>query len=269
MSQEKKPLPVSNRSIGMSTLARSRLRYACQVIPFPATHRSILERIRSADADVRRVAFGDLAEGYWRPSYHYLRLHWRLPAEGAEDVVQAFFTTAFEKGYLERYDPAKAKFRTFLRMCLDRFVQNQQKADRADKRGGHATHLSLDFPGAEQELGALAAADLGDLDRFFHDETIRSLFARTVDAMTRAYSLEGKPIVFRVFERHDLTPTAEVTYASLAAELGLSIAQVTNYLHAARRKFRELALEHLRSVVGSDEEFRLEARDLFGLDVES
>jgi hypothetical protein len=91
------------------------LRYACRVIPFPATRRSVIERIRADDPEVRRTAFGDLAAGYWRPSYHYLRLHWRLPPEAAEDAVQAFFAVAFEKGYVERYDPSKARFRTFLR----------------------------------------------------------------------------------------------------------------------------------------------------------
>jgi hypothetical protein len=43
---------------------------------------------------------------------------------------------------------------------------------------------------------------------------------------------------------------------------------VTNYLHAARKRFREIALAHLHGLVGSDEEFRLEARELFGLEVE-
>jgi DNA-directed RNA polymerase specialized sigma24 family protein len=252
------------------------MRYAWQVIPFPATHRSVLERIRSNDAEERRIAFGDLAEGYWRPSYHYLRLHWRLTPEAAEDAVQAFFTTAFEKGYVERFDPAKARFRTFLRVCLDRFVQNQQKAERADKRGGGAAHLSLDFAGAELELegreialSSLREPSTSDLDRFFHDETVRALFGRTVAAMERAYATEGKPVVFRVFERHDLRPSADASYASVARELGLSTSQVTNYLHAARRRFRELALQHLRSVVASEAEFKIEARELFGIDVET
>ena len=71
--------------------------------------------------------------------------------------MQAFFAVAFEKGYVERYDPAKAKFRTFLRTCLDRFVQNLQKAERAEKRGGQVERLSLDFPGAERELAERAA----------------------------------------------------------------------------------------------------------------
>jgi len=236
---------------------------------FPVTHRSVLERVRSVDHEIRRAAFDDLAVGYWRPSYHYLRLHWRLSPDTAEDVVQSFFTTAFEKRYMDRYDPARARFRTFLRTCLDRFVQNYQKAERAEKRGGQQTHLSLDFPGAEQELAARPSREVSEVERFFHDETIRSLFARTVDAMQRAYETEGKPAVFRVFERHDLKPTPDVSYASVAAELDLTTAQVTNYLHAARRRFRETALAELRSLVGTDEEFRAEARELFGIEIDT
>lgn len=239
------------------------------MIPFPATRRSVVERIRSEDAEVRRVAFGDLAGGYWKPSYHYLRLRWRLSSEAAEDAVQAFFTTAFEKSYIERFDPAKAKFRTFLRVCLDRFAQNLRKAEGAHKRGGGASTLSLDFPGAERELDAMAAADLSDADRFFHDETVRFLFARTVESLRAACARERRDIIFQVFDRHDLRPSSETTYASVAAELDVSVSQVTNHLHSARRMFRNLALEHLREISATDEEFRREARDLLGVDVAS
>jgi DNA-directed RNA polymerase specialized sigma24 family protein len=244
------------------------LRYACRVIPFPPTRRSVIERIRADDAEVRRTAFGDLAAGYWRPSYHYLRLHWRLPPEAAEDAVQAFFAVAFEKRYVERYDPSKARFRTFLRTCLDRFVQNTQKAERAEKRGGGADRLSLDFPGAEQALAELASSDLRDLDRFFRDEMIRALFGRAVDDLRRLCEESGKAVIFEVFERHDLAPSPDVSYAGVAHDLGLSVSQVTNYLHAARRRFRELALGHLQGLCGTAEEFRLEARELFGVEVD-
>lgn len=241
--------------------------YPCRVIPFPATQRSVLERIRNGDAGVRQLAFGDLAQGYWKPSYHYLRLHWRLAPETAEDAVQAFFTVAFEKSYLERFDPAKAKFRTFLRVCLDRFVQNLKKAESAERRGGGSTTLSLDFPGAERELDAVASDGAADLDRFFHDETVRFLFARAVESLRQRLGADGRGAVYRVFELHDLQPTTDTSYATVAAELGLTTSQVTNYLHAARRIFRELALEHLRSISATHEEFRREALDLFGLDL--
>lgn len=237
------------------------------MIPFPATQRSVIERIRSGDDGVRRLAFGDLAQGYWKPSYHYLRLHWRLTPEAAEDAVQAFFTVAFEKSYIEKYDASKAKFRTFLRVCLDRFVQNLKKAESAERRGGAAQTLSLDFPGAEREMDAISSASVQNLDQFFHDETVRFLFARALESLRDRSRTSGRDVVYRAFELHDLHPRTDTTYATVATELGITTTQVTNHLHAARRQFRELALEHLRAISATDEEFRREAREIFGLDV--
>ena len=243
--------------------------YPCRVIPFPATQRSVLERIRSGDADVRRLAFGDLAQGYWRPSYHYLRLHWRLAPEAAEDAVQAFFTMAFEKSYVERYDPAKAKFRTFLRMCLDRFVQNLQKAE-----SRREARRRLDAPVARLS-GRRARAGRDRLRRSpatsIASSTTRpsaSLFARAVESLRDASSAKGAAwssgcSSCTICSRRRTRPTRRSQ-----RELGLTTSQVTNYLHAARRRFRELALEHLRVDLGdATRSSGVEARELFGLDV--
>ena len=230
---------------------------------FPPTHQSVIERVRSQDADERRLAFGDLAGGYWRAAYHYLRLQWRLSPEDAEDTVQAFFAVAFEKQYLEKFDPAKARFRTFLRTCLDRFAQNTMASGRAIKRGGGAEMLSLDFAGAERELSGRPPV-IGDAERFFHDETIRALFARAIDRMRRDLIVAGRAVVMEVFERHDIAPDSKTTYASIAADLSLSAAQVTNYLHQARQAFREAALAELRAISASDADFRQDAQALFG-----
>lgn len=224
--------------------------------------------MHSEDTESRRAAFGDLTTGYWRPSYQYLRLHWHLTAEDAEDVVQSFFATAFEKQYLEKYDATQARFRTFLRVCLDRFVQNTQKTERAAKRGGGATLLSLDFPGAERDLASLPPV-IGDAERFFHDETVRALFNRAVDAMRRRLADEQRLALFAVFELHDLQPDRDTSYASIARALNLTVAQVTNHLHAARRLFRTCALAELRAISATDAEYRDDARALFGADVDA
>jgi RNA polymerase sigma factor (sigma-70 family) len=243
--------------------------YACRVLRFPPTHRSAVERIQSGDPIIRQGAFAEIVEGYWRPAYFYLRLQWRLDAEDAEDALQGFFATAFEKGYLERFDASKARFRTFLRTCLDRFVQNQRKAARRIKRGGAFRLESLDFPSAERDIARVSAdAAAADRDEFFRTETIRALFGRTIESMRDAYAGEGRAVVFAVFERHDLDGPGERSYASVAEALGLTVSQVTNHLHAARRRFRDLAIQSLRSMTASDEEFRAEARELFGIEIE-
>src|SRR5439155_26153422 len=56
--------------------------------------------------------------------------------EDAKDLTQAFFTRTLEKNSFERYDPAQARFRTYLRTCVDGFVANERKSAGRIKRGG-------------------------------------------------------------------------------------------------------------------------------------
>jgi hypothetical protein len=53
-----------------------------------------------------------------------------------------------------------------------------------------------------------------------------------------------------------------ITYGDVARECGVAVSDVTNYLFAARRAFRRLLLERLRSVCGDAREFEAEARHL-------
>jgi RNA polymerase sigma factor (sigma-70 family) len=235
---------------------------------FPATRLSVLQQIRSPDRATRQHAYDSLVAAYWRPVYKYLRVRWRYVPEDAEDATQGFLAAAFEKQFFDRFDPAKARFRTFFRVCLDRFVQNQQKAERRLKRGGDHLLSSLDFENAEGELQRHEPVDPGDLDQYFRQEVVRSLFAAGVDAVRERCRQTGRLDQFALFERYDLSRPEGLTYADLAAETGLSAAQVTNHLAAMRRLFRNAVLERLRDMTGSEEEFRLEARDLLGAEVE-
>lgn len=236
---------------------------------FPPTRRSVLLAARDADPEVRRQAWETLAGSYWKPVYKVLRARWRLDREDAEDLTQEFFAAALAKGTFERYDPAKARFRTYLRTCLDGFAANERKAGQRLKRGGGQALLSLDFAGAEAELLRHGAGDGLDLDEYFHREWVRSLFDLAVGDLRRWCEAAGKEVHFRLFERYDLEgPDApeRPTYAQLAAEHGIPATQVTNYLAAVRRELRRLVLERLRELTGSEEEFRAEARSMLGVD---
>jgi RNA polymerase sigma factor (sigma-70 family) len=234
---------------------------------FPPTRLTLVQRIGSDDVGIRTSAFDALATAYWKPIYKYVRVQWRLDTGAAEDMTQAFLTAAYEKRFLERFDPAKARFRTFLRLCIDRFVQNQSRDAGRLKRGGRQLHVPLDFETAEGELRQHEAAVPADVDAFFHQEIVRALFARVVDRIRAACRHDGRDAWFDLFERYDLQPSDEVSYASLAQELGLTTTQVTNRLAAVRRRFREAVLDELRDMTTTDEEFRSEARELLGVEV--
>jgi hypothetical protein len=235
---------------------------------FPATRHSIIERIRAGGSEVRRQAFGDLLDGYWKPVYTYLRLTWRLDPDDAQDATQGFFAAAYEKGWLERFDPQKARFRTFVRICADRFVQHGREAAARTRRGGGVQLVPLDFEGAERDTLARLASPALDPDALFHQEFVRALFERAVRSVRVELEASGKSVPFTLFERYDLAPREGDSYAALAAERGLTIAQVTNGLALARRRFREHALDALRLLGGTEDEFRRDARELFGVEVE-
>jgi RNA polymerase sigma factor (sigma-70 family) len=233
---------------------------------FPPTRLSVVDRTRSGDEQTRRLAFEALIEAYWKPTYKYLRLKWTLDAEAAADLTQEFFTYALEKDVLTRYQPARARFRTYLRLCLDGFASNARKAERRLKRGGGSTPLSLDFEAAEGEIAHRGLSVPPDVDELFYQEWVRALFQRAV-ADLRAWSADtGRETMFMVFERYDLADEGaeRPTYAALAADLGLTATTVTNHLAAMRRQLRRVVLDRLRDLTTSDDEFEAEARRLLG-----
>jgi RNA polymerase sigma factor (sigma-70 family) len=233
---------------------------------FPPTRHSVIQRIRTDDPSARRDAFEDLVIGYWKPVYKYLRINWRLSDEDAQDLTQSFFSEAFQKSWLERYEPGRARFRTFVRLCADRLVMNAKQSAARAKRGGDAQTVSLDFAEAERELQAHHFSTPPDAEAFFHREFIRALFDRAVSAVRAEFESSGRSLHVQLFDRYDLAPSDGLTYAQLAQEFGLTTTQVTNYLAQVRRTFRERALEALRTLCGSDEEYRREARELFGIE---
>jgi DNA-directed RNA polymerase specialized sigma24 family protein len=232
-------------------------------LTFPATRESVLRAISSPDAEVRQRAWDALAAAYWRPVYTYLRLRWRADVEEAQDLTQGFFARALEKDFFARFDPARARFRTFLRTCLDGFVANERTAARRLKRGGGL--LAVDFAAAESELAQAGAAE-GDVEELFRREWIRGLFTAAVEELQRVCRQSGKEVPFALFERYDLDPPPEgrPTYAALAREFALPVTQVTNFLAAMRREFRRLVLERLRALTATEQEFRAETRDVLG-----
>jgi hypothetical protein len=118
---------------------------------------NLVDNMRAAagarDTAARRAAADALIRLYWRPAYGRLRLKWGLQPADAEDRVQEFFAGLLDGEVFTAYEPTRSRFRTYLRACLDRFAAKARRDEHRLKRGGGATHLPLDFAGAERELG--------------------------------------------------------------------------------------------------------------------
>jgi RNA polymerase sigma factor (sigma-70 family) len=222
---------------------------------FPATRLSVLEALGSADTETRTRALGVVAEGYWRPVCAYIAARWQLDRADAEDLTQGFFARALLVPLLERYDPARSRFRTYLRLCIDGHVRNARAAARRAKRDGAVTMVPL--TGRERAP-----------DEIFEREWVRAVLADALAAMRMQFVAKRREIVYRVFLRYDVEGAelaTRPTYAELAAEFDLPVSQITNYLAAARRALRLAVLDRLRTLTVSDDELRREARALLGV----
>jgi RNA polymerase sigma factor (sigma-70 family) len=238
---------------------------------FPSTRHSVIEALRTSNPELRSRAMDLVISAYWKPVYKYLRLKYRQNPEDSEDLTQGFFLRVVERSFFTNFDPAKARFRTFLRLCLDRYIANEIQSQSRVKRGGGQEVVSFNFADAESELQpAIQAATLTP-EEYFDREWIRSLFSRAVEALRLQAVTQGKELQLKIFELYDLEPDsagAKITYGQLAKEFGLSQTDITNYLADMRRRFRTLVLELLRQLTASEDEFRLEVRAILGIEVQ-
>jgi hypothetical protein len=227
---------------------------------FPDTRLSVVAGLSSDDPAVRERAVELVVRAYRAPVIAVLRQQWGLDTADAEDLAHDFLAHALERSWLARYDAAKGRFRTFLRVCLRDFTSTARERAGRQKRGGHLAAVPLD---SVPEL----AADGDQLDALFQREWVRSVMTLALEGLREECLAAGREATYEVFVAHDVAGADLETppsYAATAARFALPVSQVANYLNWARARFRTQVIETLRALTASDAEFRDEARALLG-----
>jgi RNA polymerase sigma factor (sigma-70 family) len=217
---------------------------------FPSTRVSLLE---AATGSVPNEALERVAALYWKPVYRFIRRKFGKDNEDAKDLTQSFFTSAIQRDFFARFDPAKASFRTYLRMAVERFAANQHATENRQKRGG-----DIEFEPLEEQAAASESPE-----QIFEREWQRQLFALALDDLRAHCERSGKQLQFQVFEAYDLATGDRPSYAGLAAHYGIAETSVTNYLAWARGLLRGFVTEHLRGVTSGERELREETQRLW------
>jgi RNA polymerase sigma factor (sigma-70 family) len=215
---------------------------------FPLTRHSAIEAARSSDIAERERGLQTVALAYWRPVYGYLRLHWKKPHDEAADLAQEFFAELLEKNLLERFDPSRARLRTWLRVCIDGLVQNSTRA--AAKR-----ERTFDFDAARDELTP-------SVEDCFDKEWARAVFSLALQRLREQCSQSGKQQQYELLEAYDLGDRP--SYAALAERYAIAVTDVTNRLAWARRELRKCVFAVLGELTSSEAELQEEARALLG-----
>jgi RNA polymerase sigma-70 factor (ECF subfamily) len=203
---------------------------------FPRTTANFLKHLRNPAAQGRQAVMEMLAERYWKPVYHFLRVSYGKGNEDAKDLTQAFFAWLLERDLLLRYDPARSSFRTFLKGVLRNFAGNEHQALQRLKRGGGLKVIPLDLAAADLERTGAES----DPDRLFDTVFLKDAVDRAVDRVRARYQAGRRIVSFLAFQEFHLSKSGEPpTYAELAKRLGVKESDVRNYLHEVREAVRD------------------------------
>ncbi len=202
---------------------------------WPSTIWDLVQRSHQGSTDERRQALDDLLRQYYKPVHRFFQKALRVGDRDLEDLTQEFFTRFIEKDFLRNLQHEKS-FRGFLKVACRRHFINWLEARNAAKRGGDRT-LSLDE--------SLVAVSEDKFDGLIDGE-LRTWYLEEAVERTRVELVaQGKEAYFKLFEaRAGLKDGEPSDYKALAAEFGISVFDVSNYLLAARKIFRQ-ALVHL------------------------
>jgi RNA polymerase sigma-70 factor (ECF subfamily) len=206
--------------------------------------------LAAAGFDTRAAgAMEALCRQAWGPLYAYAR-RWGCSREDAEDAVQGFIATLLSRHSLERIDPGRGRFRTFLIAGLRNHLSDARAYATTRKRGGTAAHISIDAEAAER--GYLELACPGDSpDRTFERVWAMAILEKARSRLGEECAASGKAAIFAA-----LFPGAEEgaemeRYATLAARLGLSETALRSLAMRLRRRWRDLIRAEVAETVGT------------------
>ena len=216
--------------------------------------------LAARDGRERTLHLGRLMEEYWKPVYVYIRIAWKLSNEEAKDRTQEFFTRFLEKDLLEQVDPDRGRFRTYLKVCLERFLVDRYRHEKAAKRGGGRL-VSLD-PADLPEV-SFEEDPAGAFDRQWVRELVEGALAELEEILERA----GRSLTFAIFRRLDVEPPVgkRPGYAELAEHFEVSRQTVKSQIEYARNAFSKLLLARIRRYSTDLRQAQLEMNDLFPL----
>lgn len=210
---------------------------------FQSTHWSM---VLAAHDDPRLL--DPLVRRYLPPIYAYIRRagHSR---DDAADLSQEFVTRIIlERGLIDRADPARGRFRTFVKAALSHFLIDQHRRATAKARGPATPLIGglklEDMEPAERDDPAAA------FDRQWAATVLASALER-VEADCRACGQGGHwaafdAVVLDPVLRHASAPPLN----ELAQRLGLEDgAQVSSLIQTVRRKFRRTLRQVIEETV--------------------
>ena len=208
-------------------------------------------------------ALAELCGLYWRPLYAFARRRGHSP-EDAQDLVQGFFEHLIGSRGLATVERSKGRFRSFLLASFQNFISAENRRTRAEKRGGRAKVIRLDWQDAETCL-VLEPEDRLTPETLYDAQWALLLLRRATERLEHEQAVAGKAKTFRIlkgFLGGDVDSHAPVTYQEAAEALGVGVPNVTSLIHRLRQRHTQLVREEVERTVLDPAEVEAELHGL-------
>jgi RNA polymerase sigma-70 factor (ECF subfamily) len=215
--------------------------------------------VRDRDSPDAAAALATLCETYWYPVYAFIRRSGRS-SDDAGDLTQAFFARVLEKGYFGQARQERGRFRSFLLASVRHFLANQHDWRQARKRGGDVTHLSLEVARGE-EVYQIDPADDATPERLYDQRWARTVLDAAMARVKRRYERSGRAGLWRRLAPY-LTGDEPASYATLAAETGVTEGSLRIAVHRLRQQFATALREVIGETVETADQVEDELRHL-------
>ncbi|HEV7281095.1 MAG TPA: sigma factor [Pirellulaceae bacterium] len=218
---------------------------------FATTRWSVVAAAGDVDSGERRDALEELCRGYWYPIYAFVRGR-SGNAQDAQDLTQAFFAHAIEKGTLAKADRARGRFRTFLRAAIANFLADERAKAKAVRRGGGKQVFSLDFESGESRY-LLEPSHDSTAERLYDRRWAVTLIEQALATLEQEWTSAGKAASFEILKRTISGVGDGEDYSAIGADLDVSPAAAKQAAYRLRRRYREIFREEVRRTVADDE----------------
>lgn len=229
---------------------------------FQSTHWTVILAAGQKHTPESDAALEKLCATYWFPLYAYVRRrgYWR---EDAEDLTQAFFAAFLAKNYLDHVSAQRGRFRAFLLASLKHFLANESDKSQRQKRGGGATHLSLDWQSADTQFQVAATSEQSP-DQAFDREWAVTLLGKVIERLEAESATAGRARQFAELKVFLTAGKGALPHAAAAESLGMDEGAVRVAVHRLRKRYRELLRDEIAQTLSDASDLDEEMRALLG-----
>ena len=231
---------------------------------FATTHWTVVLAAGRDRSEAAAAALEELCRTYWYPLYAYLRRK-GYSEHDAQDLTQGFIFQLLERRSIEKVEPQKGKFRSFLLASLNYFLADERDRAQAQKRGGGNEVLSLELNEAEGRYALDARADHSTPERLFERRWALTLLDCVLARLTREFAEAGKGELFQQLQSFLVEGSRGKSYHEIALETGLSEEAVKKAVQRMRQRYYQLFRQEIAQTVGTSGEVEEELRHLCGV----